>query len=56
VLITAVPTARISHPGAFISNRSTGKMGFASAAPPPMPARGVTLVSAPSVCRLPPRW
>ncbi len=47
LLITAGPTREAIDPVRYISNHSSGKMGFALAEPPPRPAPTVTLVSGP---------
>jgi phosphopantothenoylcysteine decarboxylase/phosphopantothenate--cysteine ligase len=54
VLITAGPTREDIDPVRFISNRSTGRMGFAVAAAAAQAGAQVTLVSGPVALRTPP--
>ena len=54
VLLTAGPTREALDPVRFISNRSTGKMGFAVAAAAAMAGARVTLVSGPVHLPTPP--
>jgi phosphopantothenoylcysteine decarboxylase/phosphopantothenate--cysteine ligase len=54
VLITAGPTREDIDPVRFISNRSTGRMGFAVAAAAAQAGARVTLVSGPVALRTPP--
>src|ERR1043165_4774080 len=54
VLITAGPTRERIDPVRFISNRSSGKMGFAVAAAARELGADVTLVAGPCTCATPP--
>ncbi len=54
VLITAGPTREPIDPVRFVSNRSSGKMGFAIAAAAAQAGAEVTLISGPSHQRVPP--
>ena len=54
VLITAGPTREAIDPVRYISNRSTGRMGFAIAAAAVQAGAGVTLVAGPVTLSTPP--
>ncbi len=54
VLVTAGPTREAIDPVRFLSNRSSGKMGFAVAAAARRRGAEVTLVSGPTVLETPP--
>lgn len=54
VLLTAGPTREVLDPVRFISNRSTGKMGFAVAAAAAAAGARVVLVSGPVMLKTPP--
>jgi len=54
VLVTAGPTQEALDPARFISNRSTGKMGFALAETAKQRGAAVTLVSGPTTLSPPP--
>jgi len=53
ILITAGPTREHLDPVRFISNRSTGKMGFALAERAAARGHAVTLVAGPVACDTP---
>jgi phosphopantothenoylcysteine decarboxylase/phosphopantothenate--cysteine ligase len=55
VLVTAGPTREAIDPVRYISNRSSGKMGFAVAAAAAEAGAAVTLVSGPVALQTPPR-
>jgi phosphopantothenoylcysteine decarboxylase/phosphopantothenate--cysteine ligase len=55
VLVTAGPTREAIDPVRYISNRSSGKMGFAVATAAAEAGAGVTLVSGPVALQTPPR-
>src|SRR6185295_16582719 len=54
VLLTAGPTRERIDPARFISNRSSGKMGFAVAAAARDAGADVTVVAGPCSCAVPP--
>lgn len=55
VVVTAGPTREPLDPVRFLSNRSSGKMGYALAARAAARGAEVTLISGPSALRAPPR-